>query len=45
MIDDLFIFAILKFTNSSIILFIYLPKFNCLRLSKLNVAVNSNVNF
>ena len=45
MIDDLSIFAILKFVNSSIILFIYLPKFNCFRLSKLNVAVNSNVNF
>ena len=44
-IDDLSIFAILKFINSSIILFIYLLKFNCLRLSKLNVAVNSNVNF
>ena len=45
MIDDLSIFAILKFVNSSILLFIYLPKFNYLRLSKLNVAVNSNVNF
>ena len=44
-IDDLSIFAILKFINSSIILFIYLPKFNCIRLSKLNVVVNSNVNF
>ena len=42
MIDDFSIFAILKYINSSII---YLPKFNCLRLSKLNVTANSDVNF
>ena len=40
-IDDFSIFAILKYINSSSI---YLPKFNCLRLSKLNVTANSDVN-
>ena len=43
-IDDFSIIAILKYINSSIILFIYLTKFNCFRLSKLNVAANSEVN-
>ena len=41
-IDDFSIFAILKYIKSSII---YLPKFICLRLSKLNVTANSDVNF
>ena len=42
MIDDFSSFAILNYINISII---KLPKFNCIRLSKLNVTATYDVNF